>query len=142
MTVQIVALTPALLESLPAPRFADPDYAVPLSSLPGLSWAMLEGPHVVMAAGIAPVWRGRGLAWLTHDGAEWRHWLAASRWARHWFAILPFRRIEATVLCDFAPGCRWAEFLGFAREGRMRAFGEDGADFWLYARVRGEARGG
>ncbi|MGD9614933.1 MAG: hypothetical protein AB7H90_02920 [Alphaproteobacteria bacterium] len=134
--VEIVPLTPELLGRLPPPSFADPGYAEALSADPGLSWAMREGVRIVMAAGVVPVWKGRGLAWLTHDGAEWRHWLAAARWARHWFAILPFRRIEATVLGGFDPGERWVEFLGFGHEGVMTAFGEDGADYHLYARIR------
>jgi hypothetical protein len=50
----------------------------------------------------APVWKGRGSAWLTHDGASGRHWLAAARWARAWFPLPPFRRVEATVLAEFA----------------------------------------
>lgn len=134
--VTIVPLTPDLLRRLPPPPFCDPGYAEALSADPGMSWAMREGVRVVMAGGVAPVWRGRGLAWLTHDGAEWRHWLAAARWARSWFPILPFRRIEATVRYEFVAGRRWAECLGFQREGLMRRFGEDGADYWLYARVR------
>lgn len=134
--IVIVQLTPELLDRLPPPPFADEGWREALSQ-PGMGWAMREGVRVVMASGVVPVWRGRGLAWLTHDGhAEWRHWLAASRWAKHWFPVLPYRRIEATVLAGFEPGARWAEFIGFKREGRMRRFGEDGADHWLYSRVR------
>lgn len=136
MTIRIVPLTADLLRRLPPPPFADPGYAEGLAGTPGLAWAMTDDGEIVMAAGVVPVWKGRGLAWLTHRDARLRHWLAAARWARHWLPLLPFRRIEATVRHDFYPGCRWAEFLGFRVDGRMPAFGEDGADYWLYSLVR------
>jgi hypothetical protein len=134
--IQIVQLTPALLDALPPPPFRDEGWQEALSQ-PGMGWAMREGVRVVMAGGVVPVWRGRGLAWLTpNDNTNLRHWRAATRWWRAWAPSLPYRRIEATVLADFEDGCRWVEFCGFEREGLMRAFGEDGADYWLYSRVR------
>jgi hypothetical protein len=134
--IKIVQLTPELLSRLPPPPFRDEGWQEALSQ-PGMGWAMREGVRVVMAGGVVPVWRGRGLAWLTHDGRpDMRHWLAAARWARHWFPLLPYRRIEATIACGFDGGIRWALCLGFEPEGLMRAFGEDGADYWLYARAR------
>jgi len=46
------------------------------------------------------------------------------------------RRIEATVLAGFEPGCRWMKLLGFEFEGVMRKYGSDGSDYLRYAKVR------
>lgn len=45
------------------------------------------------------------------------------------------RRIQWEVRCDYEMGWRWAEALGLKREGVMKAWGPDGADHYLYARV-------
>lgn len=46
------------------------------------------------------------------------------------------RRIQIDVRVSYTEGQRWAESLGFEREGIMRSFGADGTDYYLYARVR------
>ena len=53
------------------------------------------------------------------------------RWLRYHGA----GRIEATIACDFPAAIRWAEMLGFEREGTMKQFERD-HDYFLYARVR------
>lgn len=48
-----------------------------------------------------------------------------------------YRRIDMTVRADFVIGIKWAErSLGFAREGLLSAWGADGGDYFIYARVR------
>lgn len=44
-------------------------------------------------------------------------------------------RIQATVRTDFPAGIKYAEGLGFVREGLMRKYGPDGSDRYLYALV-------
>lgn len=45
------------------------------------------------------------------------------------------RRMQFEVKADYVEGQRWAESLGFEREGLMRAWGPDGCDHYLYARI-------
>lgn len=45
------------------------------------------------------------------------------------------RRIQIDVRVSYTEGQRWAESLGFEREGIMRSFGSDGTDYYLYARA-------
>lgn len=45
------------------------------------------------------------------------------------------RRIQWEVKADYLMGCKWAESLGMKREGLMKAWGPDGSDHYLYARV-------
>jgi len=48
----------------------------------------------------------------------------------------PWRRIEMAVDCEHASAYRWAQRLGFACEGRMRAYTPDGRDSFLFARIK------
>lgn len=44
-------------------------------------------------------------------------------------------RIQISVLCGFTEGWKWAEALGFKCEGIMKKYGNDQADYWLFART-------
>ena len=45
------------------------------------------------------------------------------------------RRMQLTVKSSYEMGARWAEALGFQREGTMRKYHPDGSDSFLYART-------
>ena len=49
---------------------------------------------------------------------------------------LNLHRIVMSVQEDFEEGIRWAEALGFEREGLMRKHGPTKLNHYLYARVR------
>jgi hypothetical protein len=47
-------------------------------------------------------------------------------------------RVQIAVSTDFPRAGEWAQrILGFACEGLMRAYGPDGGDYWLMAKVEG-----
>lgn len=48
---------------------------------------------------------------------------------------LGFERISVNTPVD-CRGWRWLELLGFEREGVMIKYGQDGKDYYLYARVK------
>jgi RimJ/RimL family protein N-acetyltransferase len=64
--------------------------------------------------------------------------LQITRYVGRVLACYPARRIEATVLAEFAAGCRWLERLGFEREDRngLRGYDTTGRTFALYARIK------
>ena len=45
------------------------------------------------------------------------------------------RRAQMTIRRDYKAGMRFARFLGFEPEALMAKYGQDGSDYWLYARV-------
>lgn len=47
----------------------------------------------------------------------------------------PIRRLQISVRVDLDNGFKWANKLGFVCEGRMRNYGRDGSDYYLFARV-------
>ncbi len=56
--------------------------------------------------------------------------------ARSFFAKGDFQRVEAYVDPEFPQAIKWAEMLGFEREGLMKRFTPSGQDQYLYARTR------
>ena len=111
-------------------------YAEALATAPGLSYAVLRGEEVLACAGLHQVWAGRVVAWALlaeHLGTAFIYLHSA---VKRCLEIAPAHRIEAYVDCEFTTGAKWVERLGFEREGRMRAFGIDRRDFYLYSMVR------
>jgi len=45
------------------------------------------------------------------------------------------KRIQTNVKADFKLGHRFAEWLGFEKEGLMKYYGPDGSNYIRYARI-------
>lgn len=114
-------------------RFVQPGYAESLAK--GVAWTGFINDRAVGCAGFAPQWEGRAVAWaLFGRGIPKTVWPAIVRKVRAETQGIK-GRIEATVPFGFGAGCRLAKLLGFEIEGLMKAFGPDGSDHFLYARV-------
>lgn len=98
--------------------------------------AIVDGRTVAMA-GIMPRWAGVGTAWAWM-GKGWRRYARViTAEVERQLEASDLRRIEASVLCEFAGGHRWATRLGFELETACaRGWGPDGRDYALYARIR------
>lgn len=92
----------------------------------------------VGCAGVTPTPLGSGFAWALLGKAAGPHMLAITRHACRTLDIVPYRRVETTALCGFAPAYRWLTMqLGFVMEAElMRCYDSAGRDHALYARVR------
>lgn len=88
--------------------------------------------------GIAPMTLGSGHAWAILSKAAGPHMLAITRYAKDLIELVPYRRIQTTAICGFAPANRWlVRQLGFSIEAFvMRCYDNAGRDHALYARVR------
>jgi hypothetical protein len=53
------------------------------------------------------------------------------------FDRLDLNRIQFHARCDQEWVHRWANFLGYTLEARCKRYGEDGMDYFLFAKVRG-----
>jgi len=110
----------------------------------GLCWtlAALPGRWSVPLAcgGIEPLGHGRWSGWLYASDLTPRGWSMVRRAFRLMIAETRARRVEIAVRAAPIPGVGWAAhdyagMLGLSREGVMRAWGPDGADYVLYAGV-------
>jgi hypothetical protein len=81
-------------------------------------------------------WPGRGLAWAVFPNDLGALFIGVHRTAKRFLDGCGIRRVEADIRTDFCNAHRWVKLLGFKYEGTRRAFGTDGADYDLYARVR------
>lgn len=92
--------------------------------------------RIILIGGLIEVAPGRAEAWTIISEHAGVHMVRLSRMVKRYLDGGPFRRIEANVRSDFAPGIRWANMMGFEMEGLMKQYSPNGADHYLYARVR------
>lgn len=112
----------------------------------GVAWTLTAGPgrwdRPLACGGLEPQGHGRFVGWLYSAELTPRGWLAIRRAFRGMIAETKARRVEITVRSPdaaYAPlttrACGFAEALGLRREGVMRGFGPDGADYILFGGV-------
>lgn len=94
------------------------------------------GDTPIACAGLMDIWPGRAMAWSYLAESAGPHLIAVTRAVRTFLDLKAPRRTELYVDAGFEPGYRWAELLGFKREGYLEAFESDGRDQVLYARIR------
>jgi hypothetical protein len=132
----LAALCTAETDTWLAPLVERPELTAGLTD-DGLAWTGIVGGVVVGCAGVTRVWPGRGVAWALMHALPRPGWLAATRLV--WRTLdeahrQGFRRIDATVAHDFAPGHRWMGLLGFHPYALLRSYGPDGRDHVGYER--------
>lgn len=137
---EIVPFVPEHLESMDVQHaqrgtFPEGSRAYALSLMRGgPCWSVIIYGRVVACGGLFVPWEGRGIAWaiISSDAP----FVTLTRAVLRVLAMpgIP-RRVECFVDVHFQQGMRWAEMLGFQREGLMRSFTPDGRDHVLFARV-------
>lgn len=105
------------------------------------AWAMVAPGRVLAAAGLVPHWHGRAEGWLiVARSCSKRELVHGLRRARTMLDDLQtdsaLRRIEIYVRASVAWCRSFPAALGFAEEASLAAWGPDGGDFRLCARVR------
>jgi hypothetical protein len=96
---------------------------------------MVDGRPVV-CGGITHWWNGVGEMWAVFSKDAGPHMVASVRAAKRILDMANCHRVSAAVDATFVPGQRLVRALGFGIEGRMRGYGPDGRDYFLYARAR------
>ena len=112
-----------------------PEYAHSIVGHTGIGWAALLHGKTIACAGILEFWANRGQGWALFSEAALANFTAIHRFTRGVLREQPFARVEIFVDQHHAAAIRWAERLGFEREGLMRRFTTDGRDCFLYAKV-------
>lgn len=122
---------------------ARPDYTAEMELLEGhppagLAWTLTQGDTPLMIGGFDNLGQGRWSAWTYGQSLSPRAWSLVRR-AFHLMAFeVGARRVEAcirTVGPHYSGASRFAISLGMLPEGVMRAWGADGTDYELFARI-------
>ena len=108
-------------------------------ALVGLSFTLLHNNNPVCSGGIVPLWNGVAEGWVISSKRIFKNKIRAARLIRERTDLLcannKIWRLQTAVKADFKIGIRFAEFLGFNKEGLMVGYGPDKTDYYLMARI-------
>lgn len=86
------------------------------------------------------MWAGVAEVWALFDKRVRDHAFGITKVARDTLDFyereLNLHRLQAAVKPGFHYAYKWAKTLGFAHEGTMYKYGQDGSNYWRMARVR------
>lgn len=95
-----------------------------------------DGDDVLIVAGIADYWPGRGLLWSYVGEKAPRHWKSIHAAAKKFVAMAPHDRLEASVAVDHSAGHAWVRKLGFEVEIANARKYQAGQDCTVYVKVK------
>ena len=108
-------------------------------AMAGLAFTLLDNNVPVCSGGVIPTWLGNAQGWVISSKRIFRNKVKASRLIKERTDLLcannKIWRLQTAVKADFKIGIRFAEFLGFNKEGLMRGYGPDKTDYYLMARI-------
>lgn len=101
----------------------------------GESYSAIYDDEVMCCAGLLPASQHRAHAWALVSCRAAPAMLGITRGMKSFLDRSSVRRIETPVRTDFKEGHRLMDMLNFKREGTMVAYGDDGFDYDMYARI-------
>ena len=108
-------------------------------AMAGLAFTLLDDNVPICSGGIVPTWLGNAQGWVISSKRIFRNKVKASRLIKERTDLLcannKIWRLQTAVKADFKIGIRFAEFLGFNKEGLMVGYGPDKTDYYLMARI-------
>lgn len=110
---------------------------------PGIGAVLLDGVAVsgwadgrcIGAAGIVPVHKGRGEAWMLLSEYANQYVLPIVRQTRAVLDRTELKRVDCTTQIN-SLGAKLAKLLGFTLETSLEAYGVNGEDMYLWKRVK------
>lgn len=98
--------------------------------------------RVVACGGLEILWEGMAEGWCLFADDLDGNALSISRKVleimQEWIKEHKLVRIQAPMRADFKMGLRFAEWLGFKKEGVLQKYHPDGSDAIMYALITGE----
>ena len=105
----------------------------------GLAYTLLDDNVPICSGGIIPTWLGSAQGWVISSKRIFRNKVKASRLIKERTDLLcannKIWRLQTAVKADFKIGIRFAEFLGFNKEGLMVGYGPDKTDYFRMAKI-------
>lgn len=103
-------------------------------AMAGPAYTATSAGEIIACIGTIPQWENYSRAWALLSGDAGRCMVSLTRGISRWLRFHNTGRVDTAVDCTFEAAIRWAEMLGFQREGVMRKY-KDGNDFYLYSQV-------
>lgn len=102
----------------------------------GEAYSLIHDGKVVGCAGVLKVSKTRYQAWALLSKRSGSHMRQITREALNVLEKYKTSRVETHVRCDFKVGKKWVNMLRFVNEtpDGMKKWGDDGYDYYLYAR--------
>lgn len=101
-------------------------------------YSVLKNGNPIAILGVFEIWEGRGEGWAFFTKNNTEYFPRIIRAAKRFMKGAPYRRIEATVRCNFEEGHRMMRLLGFNCERyEMLGYGPTGEPYSAYALVKG-----
>ena len=108
-------------------------------AMAGLAFTLLDDNVPICSGGVVPTWLGNAQGWVISSKRIFRNKVKASRLIKERTDLLcannKIWRLQTAVKANFKIGIRFAEFLGFNKEGLMVGYGPDKTDYYLMARI-------
>lgn len=104
----------------------------------GPAFAVVEDGRVLGIGGLAEEHSHKATAWALFAEGKGPAMVAITRAIMRVIAVCDYDRIDMIVRSGFDRACHFAELLGFTKEAELRRFGEDGSDFLIFVRFKGE----
>jgi len=118
-----------------------PDYLERLEHMSsiGMAFTILKSGVTMVCAGLIPLFPNTSEAWMLRDERVERYPIALSKGALVFFdevgPALDLTRVQLLVNAQNIAAVRWAKWLKFKNEGRLRAYGPDDTDYYMFARL-------
>ena len=111
-------------------------YGEGLASYP--SYSYISNSKVLACAGVFPLGTYRYQAWALMSKDSGQSMVGITKEVKKFLGMFEGKRVETHVLYGFDAGEKWMKMLGFKKETSepMRKYGDDGKDYYLYARVK------
>ena len=120
-------------------HFVDWSQVVPGMAFTGLAKTRGLNSEILGVAGLSPLWNGVAQAWVVVGLGVKKHRFFLHRNVLKYLDILAkthsLRRIQATVPCFSDGNLSWIESLGFELESKLKGFGPDGKDHFMYRKM-------
>jgi len=104
-----------------------------------IGYTGMEDDTVLATGGVHRMWNGVGEAWLLVGAEGYAKPKTVAKYTDYIFQHIQEEhqmfRIQASVSVADNRANRYAQWLGFEKEGIMRRYGPDGTDYIRYARV-------
>ena len=104
----------------------------------GNAQTAMAGGKIICCFGYVKLWNQVAEMWMLTSNHIASHSVALTRGAQrhinHIASEEKLKRLQATVNTQHDLAMRWADALKFQREGVLRQYGADGADYMMFAR--------